>query len=410
MLAASEITTTHKGTIVAKTRTIDLRTVIDALDVVQTLPAGNDGVTITSGNGTISFSAQDRMGTTCFVVAPTFGHAQDTTPAFTAHVAEKDLSGMSIPRRAIRRTLTFHDGMLRCSDLLTLPATASTPVTTRVDQPNAHASVHVDPASFAQALAAVEPSKRAVQPRNEGHTRLTLTRHGQVKVSVVGDYSAATTRIKTVGTITPTADCHAHTRIEVWLQALRLLNQSAERWTVTLIAGETSDQVTITDGATAITVVTPTAKIPNFDAHFTPPKGVRYWDLEITDIAPIVDFLSTLPRSFSDDYAFVQIRNHSDEDGRTHPIDMVARLGSQLIAAGQSYRGTQLASVTTTSIDEAEVDVTLSQLRQLIATATRLGARRVTLRGYTPYESMAQLFLICNDTIAVTIGRVPQPL
>ncbi|WP_420879060.1 hypothetical protein [Rhodococcus sp. (in: high G+C Gram-positive bacteria)] len=394
----------------SKARTA-IRTVADAVAVAQTLPHGNTGLTISLNGDVVSFTATDNAGNACTVVAATTRYRRGQVEPFTAHIAPDHLSALAVSRRHEQRTLAFEDGTFRLGAGIEVPATATEPVVVAADHAGGHATAHVAPAAFLRALTALEPHARTVKPRNEGHARLSITRHGAVSMAVVGDYSAASVHIPTLDTGAADIDCHGHTRLGAWTQATSLLDPVAANWTITVVPGATCDQITVTDGATAVTVVAPTTRTPNFEATFAAPAGLRCWDLDIIDISVVDEFLRLLPRTFNDDTAFVQIRNHiGPADGQLHPLEFVAREGGQLAVAGQPFRNTTTRPVMTTSVDEAQVDVTLSQMRQIVATAMRSGGGRVTLRGYTPYESMSQLVLTGNGTTAVTIGRVPQPL
>ncbi|WP_137726394.1 hypothetical protein [Prescottella subtropica] len=388
-----------------------IRTIADAIAVAQTLPRGNSGLTISLNGDTISFTATDNAGNGCAVVAAVTRSRRGPTESFTAHIAPTHLTALTGSRRSDPRALAFDDGTFRLGTNIEVPAVAAEPVTIAADHTGGHATAHIAPAAFLRALTALEPHKRAVKPRNEGHARLSITRHGAVSMAVVGDYSAASVHIPALDVDTATTDCHGHTRIGAWTEAVNLLDPTAANWTITVVPGTTRDQITVTDGVTAVTVVAPTTRTPNFDAAFAAPAGLRCWDLDIADISVIDSFLRLLPCTFNDDTAFVQIRNHlGHAEGRPHQIEFVAREGSQLAVAGEPFRNIITRPVMTTSVDEAEVDVTLSQMRQIVATAMHSGGGRITLRGYTPYESMSQLVLTGNGATAVTIGRIPQPL
>ncbi|MDN5760311.1 MAG: hypothetical protein L0H59_17605 [Tomitella sp.] len=182
------------------------------------------------------------------------------------------------------------------------------------------------------------------------------------------------------------------------------------QWTIGLASNRGSDQVTISDGTVTIaTVASHTGRdttIPDLDS----PESGTVWDADIRDTTALVAFLDALPAQFSDDRAYVQIRNPlGAAAGAEHNLDVVARDGNHLAVCGRRVGTHTTRPVTTSSVDEVAIDVPLQPLRALARSAADLGGPLV-LHGHRPYVSTSLLSAPTPHGTIVTVARTPQPL
>lgn len=401
----------HEGTFVSIANTISTKAVVGAIKVIHALPERVEGVTIAVDGDTLTIAGRDAWGSSVTVLTAL---PQDETKSPRERIAPVWVVDNQIrtivetsSSRSDRSALTYSDGFLRFGSQFKVRANKHNSSDEKLL--NTQPTAAVSPTALKQALAVLAPHAATTGSKPAVNVRIGTAADGSISVAVAGDYSAGTVTLNAIGGTSRRAAI-GYTGIGVLATSAKLLKSSADQWTLTAAVTDSTCQTEISDGTTTVIHNAQTAGMPDFDDALAEPDGLRCWDLDIADLSDFDRFLSVLPRVFSADGAFIQIRNTGQSHGAKHPIELVARSGSNLAVAGDLLRGQSIPIVNTTSVDDVEVDVALPQMRQIVTSAMNAGGGTVTLRGYSPYETMGKLFLRGKNVTAVTISRIPQPL